>query len=96
MSALNPTLLLTWSAAVAFVYSKGLGEPSPAYAIPFGISAGAGVGGWFVALVSLMRRYGGKLPMAAFTWTVRSLGLVLVLLGVTSALRLLRWMSGHG
>src|SRR2546430_14564544 len=60
ISALNPTLLVTWSAAVAFLYSKGLRETSGIYAIPFGVCAGGGVGTWFVVLVKLLRKYEGK------------------------------------
>jgi threonine/homoserine/homoserine lactone efflux protein len=93
VSAINPTLLLTWSAAVAALYSRGLGEPSPLYAIPFGLSAAAGIGGWFVTLTVLFKRYGGKLPQEALTWIIRCMGLVLVVLSVWSATKLLRSLA---
>jgi threonine/homoserine/homoserine lactone efflux protein len=93
VSAINPTLLLTWSAAVAALYSRGLKDPPPAYAIPFGLCAAAGIGGWFVTLVALFKRYGGKLPSAALTWVVRSMGLVLVVLGVWSGIKLARFIA---
>jgi threonine/homoserine/homoserine lactone efflux protein len=95
ISAANPTLFLTWSAAVAFLYSKGLTRPSPAYAIPFGLSAASGVAGWFFSLTLLLRKYGERLPQAAFTWTVRSMGVALVGLGVWSGVDLVRWFE-HG
>jgi threonine/homoserine/homoserine lactone efflux protein len=88
VSALNPTLLLTWSAAVAALYSRGLKEPSPAYAIPFGLCAAAGIGGWFLTLAALFKRFGGKLPEAAITWVIRAMGLVLVVLAVWSGVKL--------
>jgi threonine/homoserine/homoserine lactone efflux protein len=93
VSAINPTLLLTWSAAVAFLYSKGLREPPALYAVPFGLSAAAGIGSWFVALTALLKRYGGKLPTAALTWTVRGMGLVLVGLGLWSGVQLVRYLE---
>src|SRR5260370_21415138 len=64
IAALNPTLLLTWSTAVAFLYSKGLGlqRQSPLWAIPFGACAGLGVAAWFICYVKLLRRYGGGVP----------------------------------
>jgi threonine/homoserine/homoserine lactone efflux protein len=71
VSALNPTLLITWGAAVAFIYSKGLGGVPSLAAIPFGACAGAGVAGWNVVLVAILRRYEGKLPRVVLTWTVR-------------------------
>ena len=95
ISAINPTLLLTWSAAVAFLASYGLKGASPTYAVPFAVSAGAGIAAWFSLLVALLRRYQGKVPERALTWTVRALGLVLVVLGVVSGVRLLRWLAGH-
>ena len=93
VSAINPTLLLSWSAAVAFLYSRGLKEPSPAYAIPFALCAMAGVGAWFVTLTALLRRYQGKVPRTGLKWFVRSMGLVLVGLGVWSGVQLVRMMA---
>jgi threonine/homoserine/homoserine lactone efflux protein len=99
MSAFNPTLLLTWGAAVAFLYSKGFGRGSSVDAIAFGVSAAAGVGGWFVLLVTIMHKLEGKLPQEVFTWTIRALGVVLVGLGVWSGVQFVaatqapRWQS---
>jgi len=93
VSALNPTLVLTWSAAVAFLYSKGLKEPLSLYALPFGVCAAAGVGAWFVVLVWLLRRYGGMLPKGLLTWMIRGMGLVLVGLGVWSGVQLVQWIE---
>jgi threonine/homoserine/homoserine lactone efflux protein len=93
VSALNPTLILTWSAAVAFLYSRGLHEPSPAYAVPFGLCAAAGVAAWFVVLVLLLRRYHGHLPSGVLTWVVRAMGLVLVVLGLLSGAKLVRFIE---
>ncbi|MGH7272309.1 MAG: LysE family transporter [Polyangiaceae bacterium] len=95
VSAINPTLLLTWSTAVAFLYSKGLHEPSASYAIPFGLSAAVGIGAWFSVFVLLMRKYGGKLPLAALTWTVRVLGWALVVLGAWSGVQLVEWLAAR-
>jgi threonine/homoserine/homoserine lactone efflux protein len=88
VSAINPTLLLTWSAAVAALYSRGLKEPSPAYAIPFGLCAAAGISGWFFTLAVLFKKFGGKLPETAITWVIRAMGLVLVVLALWSGVKL--------
>lgn len=95
ISAINPTLLLTWSAAVAFLSSYGLKAASPLYAAPFGLAAGAGIAGWFALLVALLRKYRGKVPEKALTWIVRMLGMILGLLGVGSGVRLVKWLAGH-
>ncbi|MGO9833835.1 MAG: LysE family translocator [Polyangiaceae bacterium] len=93
VSAANPTLFLTWSTAVALLYSKGLEQPPALYAIPFGVSAACGVGGWFFSLTLLLRRYGARLSEAAFTWTVRAMGVLLVVLGAWSGVDLVRWLD---
>jgi threonine/homoserine/homoserine lactone efflux protein len=94
LSAINPTLLITWSAAVAFLYSKGLGVSSALAAIPFGLSAAAGIGAWFAILVAVLRKFEGKLPVAVLVWTIRLLGVGLVGLGVWSGVQLVQWLEG--
>jgi threonine/homoserine/homoserine lactone efflux protein len=94
VSAVNPTLLVTWGAATAFLFSRGLGETSALAAVPFGLCAGAGVGAWFALFVVVLRKYEGKLPRKVLTWIVRLLGLALVGLGVWSAVQLVQWWAG--
>ena len=93
VSAINPTLFLTWSAAVAALYSRGLKETSPAYAIPFGACAAAGIGAWFITQAALFRRYGEKLPRAAMTWIIRVMGLALVAFALWSAAKLVHLVA---
>jgi threonine/homoserine/homoserine lactone efflux protein len=94
ISVINPTLLVTWSAAVAFLYSKGLRETSSAYAIPFGVCAGAGIGAWFFLLVKLLRKYKGTHSPSRAAMLVRLMGFVLVVLGVWSGVQLVQWLGG--
>jgi threonine/homoserine/homoserine lactone efflux protein len=94
LSAINPTLLVTWGAAVAFLYSKGLHVDSPLGAIPFGLSAAAGIAGWFALLVLILRRLEGKFPSRVLTWTIRTLGVALIGLGVWSGVQLVQWIRG--
>ncbi|MGH7297195.1 MAG: LysE family translocator [Polyangiaceae bacterium] len=93
LAAINPTLLVTWGAAVAFLYSKGLGVSHPLAAIPFGACAASGIVGWFAMLVALMRRLEGRLPARALTWTIRALGIALVGLGAWSGVQLAQWLQ---
>ena len=94
LSAINPTLFITWSAAVAFLYSKGLGVASPLAAIPFGLCAGAGIGAWFAILVAVLRRFEGKIHVSVLTWIIRTLGVGLVVLGVWAGVELAQWLRG--
>jgi threonine/homoserine/homoserine lactone efflux protein len=92
VSALNPTLIITWSAAVAFLYSKGLGRLSPLAAVPFGASASVGIAAEIACLITLLRRYHGKVPQRVMTWVIRAMGLFLLVLGVGSGVQLWRWI----
>jgi threonine/homoserine/homoserine lactone efflux protein len=95
ISALNPTLLVTWSAAVAFLYSKGLGVTAGAGAIPFGACAGAGIACWFSLFVALLRKYEGRVPRTLLAAIVRVLGVALLALGLWSGIQLLYWLRGE-
>jgi len=94
IAALNPTLLLTWSTAVAFLYSKGLGleGQSPIWAIPFGACAGLGVAAWFFCYVRLLRRYGGRVPRSVLERLIRAMGVTLLGLGIWSSVQLVQWL----
>jgi threonine/homoserine/homoserine lactone efflux protein len=95
VSAMNPTLLVTWGAAVAFLYSKGLSGMPALVALPFGACAALGVAAWAATLVAILRKYEGKLPRGVLTWTVRLLGMALVGLGSWSGVQLAGWLN-HG
>lgn len=96
VSMLNPTLLLTWSAAVAFLYSRHLEPKSSLAALPFGGCAAAGIAGWFACLVALMRKYRGKIPSKVLTYGVRAMGVALVGLGITAGVSLVHWIRDPG
>lgn len=90
VSALNPTLLATWSAAVAVLYSRQLITFSGLLAIPFGLAAGAGVAGWELLLIELVRRYNARFPRRALTWVVRGMGIMLIAVAVYAAVDFIR------
>ncbi|WNG44891.1 hypothetical protein F0U60_12900 [Archangium minus] len=90
ISALNPTLLATWSAAVASLYSRQLFAFSEVLALPFGAAAGAGVACWELLLVGLLKRYENRLPRSALTWVVQGMGLLLIVGAVLAGRDLVR------
>ena len=94
ISAINPTLLVTWSAATTALYARQIVKMTGLMAVPFGISAGAGIAAWYALMVWLFKRYGSKFPRGALTWTVRLMGLVLVALGLWSGIELVRYLVG--
>ena len=90
VSILNPTLIATWSAAVAYLYGRQLAAFTPFDALPFGISAGAGVAAWEILLVALLRRYGSRFPRRALTWLIRCMGMLLVVMAVSAGIDFVR------
>jgi threonine/homoserine/homoserine lactone efflux protein len=74
LSALNPTLLATWSAAAAMAHGAGLVDAGPAAAGLFGVGVGAGIVAWFWAMLALLRRHHGRFRPELLDRVVQGLG----------------------
>lgn len=86
-TALNPTLLATWTVTVTALHANGLLEGNDGTGMSFGVGVGAGALAWFVMLLLLARRSrltGLNRHRKAFG---RSIGIVLALLGAALFLR---------
>lgn len=81
LSALNPTLLVTWTAAASTLYSTGWLAPSSSSAVPFSLGAAAGIVAWFATLLALVSRYRERFRPALLARVVRLLGGGLMMLG---------------
>ena len=57
ISALNPTLIATFTGVVTMLFSTGWVKFEPALALPFGLGTAAGVFAWYVTLIQLVRHY---------------------------------------
>lgn len=88
ITALNPALILNWGAAVTMVYSLGLAEPKPQYAIPFGLGVGAGILVWFTAALSFLHRHHRRIPPTLRNRLMKGMGALLFGLGVLAGLRM--------
>jgi len=87
VTALNPTLVVTWTAAVAALHATGLLAMDRAQALPFAAAACAGILAWFATLLGLIRRFQRNLGAAALARFRRIMGAGLVLLGAWMAFR---------
>jgi threonine/homoserine/homoserine lactone efflux protein len=87
MTALNPTLLATWSGAVAAVHAMGLGVTPQLGALPFGVGALVGVAGWFALWLAVLRKFRTRIQPATIDQVVRGMGALLVVLGGWAAVR---------
>lgn len=94
ISSLNPTLLLTWSAAVAFLHARGLVGQGGLDALPFGAGVALGVIAWNTVLVRTIAHYRGRMPRRVFVWAIRCMGMVVAAAGAWSAIQfIIDWRS---
>ena len=87
LTALNPTLIATWTAAVTTVYSLQIVDFDESGALPFSIGAMTGIITWFATLLYLLKRFRAMASPQVLTRLLRVMGCFLVLLGVGIAVR---------
>lgn len=85
LTLLNPTLIATWTGAVAVLYSTGFFTFSAGRALPFSLGACSGIFCWFGLLLLLLGRFRSLLNRSAINTAVRLMGCGLMLLGLVFA-----------
>jgi threonine/homoserine/homoserine lactone efflux protein len=78
ITALNPTLIVTWTAALAALHSTGLVDLSPDRAVPFALAVFVGIVAWFSTLLWVVRRYKGAWSPQSVEWFIKAMGAALV------------------
>jgi len=94
ITALNPTLIATWTAAVTTLFSTGLVSFAPRLAWPFASAAIVGICAWFGLLLALLRLARRKFCQATLDRVIRAMGVLLLALSVWFAVELVRWFLG--
>jgi len=94
VTALNPTLLLTWTGAVSTLSSFRGGWLTSTHALPFAIGTFGGIVSWFALLLGGIRRYQRRLASPALRYLMRSAGILLVALGIWFATKLVTHLYG--
>jgi threonine/homoserine/homoserine lactone efflux protein len=82
ITALNPTLIATWSVVVAAIHSFDVVAFGAALALPFAIGVAFGSAAWFAVLLALLRRYKAHFPAETLDRTLRVMGIFAVLVGL--------------
>lgn len=94
ITALNPTLIASWTAIVAALHGAGAVSSHPLDALPFALGIGVGNMSWFLVLLALVGKYREKLSPRAVRRGVQIVGGILaaagVVMGVRTALAFLR------
>jgi threonine/homoserine/homoserine lactone efflux protein len=89
MTAVNPTLLVTWTAAVGAAHSTGVLDLQPRDAFPFSLGVCAGIIAWFAVLLALLGRFQSRINPTKLRTVIRVIGAALVVLGVVFGIRTL-------
>jgi len=95
ITALNPTLMVTWTAAVTFAHSLRVLSFEAGRALPFSLGTFAGICLWFALLLWLIGRYRGRFERSTLDRLLRVMGLGLLLLGLFFAVQAL-WPGAEG
>lgn len=82
LTLLNPTLIATWTAAVAILYSTGIISFSTARALPFSVGTFLGISSWFCLLLGILARYKSRFKPSSLDKGIRVMGVFLVILGL--------------
>jgi threonine/homoserine/homoserine lactone efflux protein len=95
MTAVNPTLLVTWTAAVSAAHSTGLLRVHAIDAFPFAGGVAMGIVSWFVTLLWLLSRFRSKVNATTIDRVIRGVGILLMVIGTALAIRvILKWHAG--
>jgi threonine/homoserine/homoserine lactone efflux protein len=94
ITGLNPTLIATWTAVVATLYSTELATFTTPTAGAFAIGVAVGIASWFVLLLALLRRFRERFEKRMLDRAVRAIGVILFGLGVYFLLTLIPGVGG--
>jgi threonine/homoserine/homoserine lactone efflux protein len=93
ITALNPALIATWSAAVTALHSFDAVDFAPRHALPFSGGVLLGIATWFTILLVLLGRFRGRFSRQTLDKMVRAMGVFLVLLGLYFGLKLIAGLA---
>jgi threonine/homoserine/homoserine lactone efflux protein len=82
ITALNPTLIASWTAAVTTVYSLDIVSFDSSEALPFSLGAFTGIVSWFATLLYLLNRFRSRFSRGSLDRLVHGAGILLILLGL--------------
>ena len=88
ISALNPTLILSWSAGIAIAMSMLRVEPTTLDKLIFPVALGVGIVLGYLILVDGLRRWGERIGDHLLRWILRAMAVVFILTAIANGLRL--------
>jgi threonine/homoserine/homoserine lactone efflux protein len=95
VTALNPTLIVTWTAAVGAAHATGLLRVREIDALPFAGGVATGIVAWFATLLAALARFQKKLRPETVRAIIKVMGGALLVAGVGYGVRtVLTWGVG--
>jgi threonine/homoserine/homoserine lactone efflux protein len=92
MTFVNPTLLVTWTAAVGAAHSSGILDMQPHNAFPFSLGVCGGIIAWFALMLALLAKFHDKMKPEKMQIIIKAIGVALIVLGSAFAIRVLwKW-----
>ena len=88
VTALNPTLIATWTASVTALIASGLVRFSAGNALPFALGVCAGIASWFAVMLRLLLRFEHRVSERGVRRAVQLAGIALIALGAGFLIRL--------
>jgi threonine/homoserine/homoserine lactone efflux protein len=85
----NPTLAVTWTAAIAAIHSVLPAHYTPIDALPFALGSCLGIVGWFWVLIRVICRFRMKVRLTPLSYVLRMTGGVLIIVGTVVTVRTL-------
>ena len=89
ITALNPTFIVTWTAALAALHATGLVAMGTARAIPFALGVVLGILAWFSTLLGMVARFKGRWSPRGVERFIKGMGAALVAAAVWVGMRAL-------
>ncbi len=96
ITALNPMLMVSWSAAVTMLHSFDVVSFHARHALPFSLGVWLGISSWFVLFTSLLGRFKGRFRRSTLDGLLRVMGVVLIVLGLVFAVRFALYVGSVG
>jgi threonine/homoserine/homoserine lactone efflux protein len=87
LTAVNPTLLVTWTAAVGAAHSMGVLRVKAFDAFPFAVGAAVGIVGWFALFLWLLSHFRSRVQPSTIDRLIRWMGALLIVAGLGLAVR---------
>lgn len=94
MTVVNPTLIVTWTAAVGAAHSTGFLRMQPRDAFPFALGVAGGIVSWFALLLVLLGHFKEKVTESTLNKSIRWIGVALIVAGGLFGARVLvKWAA---